>query len=211
MDELKDEILPPESVPPWDPKIHSFRGDILLYQPGYRLIYELRFDPTVVIWRFLAALLLGWLLGLLLKQVSWSVIACVSVVGFLELVWWKTGRYDSTRWEWNWYERTLTETMGDEEFSYDFSEMTEILVKTVRREHRWSSYLSGSGKQHRFYSFCTQILVAGPDQEPFVVASTQELQLHPHEVQLMGLCFAAMLAQNIQIPLRILDPPDILT
>ncbi|TNE47800.1 MAG: hypothetical protein EP343_18215 [Deltaproteobacteria bacterium] len=200
--------LYPGDVEPWNPTAHAFRGDILYYEPGKRLVYEHRYDLSNVVWRFVGALVLGWLAGLFLKQVQLSVGIALSVIGVFELVRWKTGRYDTTRLEWDWREGELHETLGEETLIYEMNEIDEVVLRMTRTEHRWSSALSGSRKQNRFYSFNAHVLVSGPDNETFSVASTGELQRHPDEVQYHGLCFAFMLAHQLGVPLRVQELPE---
>lgn len=209
-DEALGEVveLYPGDVEPWNPTAHSFRGDILYYEPGKRLVYEHNYDLSNVVWRFVGALVIGWLVGLFLNQMQWSVWIALSVVGFFELVRWKTGRYDPTRLEWDWRGMELHETIGEETVTYGMNEIDEVVLRMSRKEHRWSSYLSGSRKQNRFYSFNAHILITGPDNETFPIASTGDMQRHPDEVQYHGLCFAFMLASQLGVPLRIQELPE---
>ena len=99
--------LRPEDIERWNPRQHAFEGEVLFYEPGFKLIYERAQNLTPVVARFVGALVLGWLVGLFLREIQWSVIIALSFVGVIELFRWKTGRYEATRWEWNWQREVL--------------------------------------------------------------------------------------------------------
>lgn len=199
--------LRPDDIESWNPRLHSFEGEVLLYEPGIKLVYEHHKDMAPIVARLLGALVLGWLVGLFFEHIQWSVTAALSLVGFVELFRWKTGVYESTRWEWNWRRDSLQEIVGEERFEYRFTEVDEVVLRLTKREHQWSSLLSGSRKQNRFYSFCAHTLISGPDDATFEVARTGDLQQHPDEVKYIGLCFAFMLAQQLNVPLCIQELP----
>ncbi len=200
--------LRPEDIEIWNPSQHPMDAEVVFYEPGSKLVYEQRHDLTPIVARFVGALILGWLIGLFFKEIQWSVITALSLVGVVELLRWKTGRYESIRWEWDWHRQSLREIAGEDRFEYKFSEIREIILKLTKLEHKWSSALSGNHRRNRFYSFNAHTLISGPEDDVFEVARTGYLQQHPDEVKYLGLCFAFMLAQELNVPLRIQELPS---
>lgn len=198
-----DEFVEPPP-PPWHPAQHALDVDVRQYTPARVLTYHQGKGHVHPVLLAAAGFVLGWLVGALWGGAAfWMVVSC-SFVGSYLLVLWKSGAFTPIRWHFSLDQRTLSIDAGEEEFVYDLSEATSIVLRLEEREQWWSSTLSGVWKSYRYAQYNAQILIAGilEDDADLVIANTGFLQSNPEDVRRTGRAFAYMLAEALDVPVR---------
>lgn len=202
---MNEDLSDPFShLEPWNPTTHSFDADVTEYIPGRQLRFVERKDIIGTLFVSLAILFVSWLGGTLFGFVNIWVWSAIALTGTHFLVRWKSGAFESVWWTLSFRERTLSVRSGEEEFHYDLRNVTSVDVLLKTHEQWWSSGLSGAWRKHRYASYNAQILLSGVlKNSRLVLGQTGFVQKDPREVEYAGLCFAWMVAHQLDVPLQI--------
>lgn len=205
---------------PWDPKEHTFIGDLVAYKPEKLLVFEHKTTPFSLVisaakfgfystlFMFVGVYVLG-IFGIRFHlDPVWPLKAGVGIFclcSIWNLASWKMGRYPPERWTFVFGEPSLTYEHGDKKIQYPLDKATGILFERTMTQHTRTTGTKHNRRTETYYTYNGITYIAGmPGHTKLEVCETGELT-DSALVYDDGIAFAGMLSNTLGLPLSFED------